>query len=294
MKPHKSSYRPELPAGRFVEFAVVSRTTYALGLTYAEHIRETGYRACAPVVFRKHCQAVPAGQQFIEMPSSQALHQAIARHDAGLANWLQAHFDVLPVLLDYEVEVGIVVLEDIPAQAMDDPDYQPAIGYFVANDLTARSVQICGEGAADPLVFWSSSKSFNGFLPVCERVWLPCNPMFDSFPDIAVRTCVNGDNRQQSRTADIILTPRQLLQRAASQAPDQILRSQDLVLTGTPSGVAFGMARWQRALGQLLPRHQRIVAALRANQRNSHYLKPGDRLTFDADWLGSVQVSIDG
>ena len=278
--------------GTFTAFDFQPGRVYALGLTYSDHIQETGERAGTPVVFEKRCQVLPTGQSSVAAPSAQALEQTIRELDPALAHWLGDSFPTLPVLMDYEVELGLVVLEDVALDSLDDPAFAPAIGWFVANDLTARSVQTLSEGAPNKLDFWAASKSFPDFLPASDKIWRPAKAQLDTVPELTLQTSVNGRVRQSASTRLLVYSPRQMLQIAAQFAPDKMLLRHDLVLTGTPAGVALSVPAWKRRLAALLPRRWRIRAALRSNLDNPRFLRPGDELSFSADWLGMRTVRI--
>lgn len=265
---------------------------FALGLTYADHLRETGEKPQDPVVFMKHCHPMPATQTTVATPPAPALRAAIARLEPALAAWLDGRFSTLPPLLDYEVELGILLRQDVSLQQLQNPGFAPQIGFFVANDLTARSVQIAGEGAAHPLDFWSAAKSFADFLPVGDTLWCPHTPQLERWPDLTLQTRVNGQVRQSAPTHHLLYTPRQLLLHAAQHAEGSLLRQGDLILTGTPAGIALRVPAWKRRLAALLPRRLRIAAAIRSNQHHSAFLRPGDVLEFSAGWLGRRTVTI--
>lgn len=281
------------PDSRFIDFNFSTGCVYALGMTYADHLRETGEKSTAPVVFLKRGQPMHVDRTHVQTPSSGELLETLHQLDPSLAAWLGRRFPVMPALFDYEVELGLVLLEDISLQQLNDASHVPQIGLFVANDLTARSVQIAGEGSADKLRFWSAAKSFPDFLAVGARIWCATAPQLDSWPELTLQTRVNGQIRQSASSQQMIYTPRQMLQFAAQAAPAGLLRKNDLVLTGTPAGVALSVPRWMRRLAVCLPRRQRIRAALRANTDNSRFLNAGDELVFSAGWLGSRTLHIE-
>lgn len=273
--------------GAFLDFDFPTGAVYALGLTFADHMRETGESATAPVVFRKYCTPQP-GQTVVSTPSPIALQAAIAASDAELA----ARLPVLPALLDYEVEIGIVLLQPVSLQQLQQADCQLEFGLFVANDLTARSVQIAGEAGRDKLALWSAAKSFAGFLPVGAQLWRPFQPDLASFPDLLLQTWVNGQLRQSAHSRLMLYSPRQLLCAAAALAPDGQLQQYDLLLCGTPAGIGLSIPAWKRRLASLLPPHWRVQAALRANRHNPRLLQPGDQVRCRAGWLGQSEIAI--
>ncbi|WP_296444319.1 fumarylacetoacetate hydrolase family protein [Rhodoferax sp. UBA5149] len=282
------------PAGRFIPFDLATGATYALGLTYADHIRETGERPGRPVVFQKHCAATPGEGARVATPTPQALCDLLLALDPALAAWLSPRLGAIPPLLDYEGEIGVVLFDPVTEAALATGAPLPRLGFFLANDLTARSIQIAGEGTANRLDFWSSAKSLPGFLPVGPRVWCPDGVGPEALPQVVLRTHVNGTLRQSASTGTVLYTLRQMLQVAAVVAPGRCLRAHDLVLTGTPAGIALSVPRWKRRLALLLARRQRIRAAVRSAAANPRFLQPGDTVRVSADWLGSCECTIAG
>lgn len=273
--------------GAFLNWDFQPGAVYALGLTFADHMRETGESATAPVVFRKHCMPQP-GQTVVSTPNPAALQVAIAASDEALAE----RFPALPPLLDYEVEIGIALLQPVSLQQLQQADCPLEFGLFVANDLTARSVQIAGEAGCDKLALWSAAKSFVGFLPVGAQLWRPFQPDLASFPDLVLQTWVNGELRQSAHSSLMLYSPWQLLRAAAAAAPGGQLQQYDLVLCGTPAGIGLSISAWKRRLASLLPPRLRVQAALRANRHNPRLLQPGDQVRCCAGWLGQSEITI--
>jgi 2-keto-4-pentenoate hydratase/2-oxohepta-3-ene-1,7-dioic acid hydratase in catechol pathway len=82
----------------------------------------------------------------------------------------------------------------------------------------------------------------------------------------------------------------ELVQFARAVAP---LEPGDLIMTGTPAGVALSVPRWQRALvAPLLGRFGRLGAALRKAHKGRRYLEPGDDIEMEAGPLGSVRATV--
>lgn len=280
------------PPENLVALDTAPGCVYALGMTYADHVRETGEQPGAPAVFIKRCQPLPSEQTHITPPSATALDAAIRALDPALADWLLSRLGALPVLLDYEVEVGIVLFEDVHLGQLDDVAFAPLMGYVLANDLTARSVQIAGEGAANKLDYWAAAKSFAHALPLGSPVWCPQTPDLQAMPDWTLQTRVNGELRQSASTTQLMYSPRELLRWAATCAPEGLLRAHNLVLTGTPAGVALSVPMWKRRLAALLPRRQRIALGIDSNRANPKFLQPGDVLEFSAQGLGQRRLVI--
>jgi 2-keto-4-pentenoate hydratase/2-oxohepta-3-ene-1,7-dioic acid hydratase in catechol pathway len=264
------------PGWRSVPLDPRPTVVYAMGLTYASHSRETG-EAPQRIAFEKRC-APTQGRPRIPVPGAAALHAAVAALDRPLADWLARRRLLSDPLLDYEVELGLVLLEDVTADGLRRPGAAPRIGYFLANDVSARAVQICGERARDRLGFWSAAKSFPGFLPVSARYWTQDTPTADGLLDARIETHVNRRPRQSARTLDLLWTVREMLLLVCESTGREQLPRHGWVLTGTPSGIALNAAAWQRRLLGLLPRRAAIAVALRANRRRPAFLRTGDEV----------------
>jgi 2-keto-4-pentenoate hydratase/2-oxohepta-3-ene-1,7-dioic acid hydratase in catechol pathway len=130
--------------------------------------------------------------------------------------------------LDYEVELGVVIGRRIKRKQKG-PLLDSALGYVVCNDVSARDVQFSETN-------WTRAKSATGFLPVGP--WITTA---DEVPDpqkLQISCLVNDEVRQSASTEQMIFSIETILGHAA-QTMD--LLPGDLVLTGTPSGVAMGM-----------------------------------------------------
>jgi 2-keto-4-pentenoate hydratase/2-oxohepta-3-ene-1,7-dioic acid hydratase in catechol pathway len=120
--------------------------------------------------------------------------------------------------LDYEGELAVVVGRDGAAG-----------GFAVADDVSARDLQ-----RREP--HWARAKGAATFCP-----WGPWVTTPDEVPDpedLRLRTWVNGELRQDSRTSDLIFGVGALLEFLGET---QALEPGDLVLTGTPSGVGMAL-----------------------------------------------------
>jgi 2-keto-4-pentenoate hydratase/2-oxohepta-3-ene-1,7-dioic acid hydratase in catechol pathway len=148
-----------------------------------------------------------------------------------------------PESVDYEGEVALVIgkfATHIPAgQAADH-----IAGLTIVNDVTARDVQ--HQGIADGTVVDAAAvvrgKQFPTFKPMG-----PAMVTFDEFDsplDLRITTTVNGQIRQDARTTQMIFSIAEIVE-AVSAAVD--LDVGDIVLTGTPAGVALATGEYLRA-----------------------------------------------
>jgi 2-keto-4-pentenoate hydratase/2-oxohepta-3-ene-1,7-dioic acid hydratase in catechol pathway len=268
---------------------------FGVGLTYAAHIREAApaYDSDAPPpVFEKSARAMVRDGAEVPYPSSAELIAAADAFEPGLGETLRADFPDLSPLLDYEVEMGFVLLEEIDPSRLDDPAFAPRLGYFVANDLSARSMGVLGAGRPNPARYWGMSKSFPGFMPLEDSAWAPAEALPNGIPCVELRTVVNGEVRQQQSTSDLIYTPAEMLHFIHAAFPDAVLSKGTVVLTGTPGGVAMSVPRWKMRLASLLRwnRFQKLGAALSADR--SRFVEAGDRVTVQGEGLGEVTVTI--
>lgn len=129
---------------------------------------------------------------------------------------------------DYEVELGIV----IGSRASYCETVQEAAGhiggYVLANDLSERQFQLEVSGGQ-----WSKGKCSPGYMPLGP--WVTTAEAFDP-SDVSLKSWVNGEPRQDSRTSDMIFSCAQIV-RDLSQYME--LEPGDVISTGTPEGVAL-------------------------------------------------------
>lgn len=177
-----------------------------IGLNYAEHVGETGAETPAvPVVFAKWPNALtaPDGDVVLAPAATGAL--------------------------DYEGELAVVIgtrCRDVAAQ-----DALACVGaYAVANDLSARDRQMSEGGQ------WTHSKSYDNFLPLGP--WLTTPDAIADPQDLELTTTVNGEVRQHSSTAAMVFPVAELI---AYLSTGLTLEPGDVILTGTPSGVAMAL-----------------------------------------------------
>lgn len=175
-----------------------------VGMNYAAHAAESGSKPpTVPIIFLKTPNTV-AG------PDDTAL---IPRNS---------------ITTDWEVELGVVIgrkasyLESVE-QARDH-----IAGYLTANDLSERNFQLEESGGQ-----WSKGKCAPGFSPLGP--WLIPAGEVDA-ANLRLRSWVNGEPRQDSNTTDMIF-PVDFLVHHLSQY--LTLEPGDVVLTGTPQGVAL-------------------------------------------------------
>ncbi|MGX4653788.1 fumarylacetoacetate hydrolase family protein [Micromonospora sp. SCSIO 07396] len=157
---------------------------------------------------------------------------------------------------DWEVELAVVIgrraryLES-PAQSL-----AHVAGYLVANDVSERDFQLRDSGGQ-----WSKGKSCETFQPLGP--WLVTPDEIPDAQDLRLRSWVNGEPRQDSRTADMIFDVAYLIWHLSQYT---VLDPGDVVNTGTPEGVA---------LSGRFP-----------------YLRPGDVVEVEVEGLGRQRVTM--
>jgi 2-keto-4-pentenoate hydratase/2-oxohepta-3-ene-1,7-dioic acid hydratase in catechol pathway len=173
-------------------------------------------------------------------------------------------------LLDYEVEIGLVIGRDVPAgTTITEANLSDYIcGLVVANDVSARDVQLT------KMQFYEA-KSYPTFTPVGPALVLLDGEELERFGDLRLRLRVNGQIRQNTLVdGDIIYPPVQALQ-ALSRF--QRLDPGDLVLTGTPVGTAISAPpKPIEVIGSLLPDQLKWKIFFSRQAKNPKYLRHGD------------------
>jgi 2-keto-4-pentenoate hydratase/2-oxohepta-3-ene-1,7-dioic acid hydratase in catechol pathway len=173
-------------------------------------------------------------------------------------------------LLDYEVEIGLVIGRDMPVgTTITEANLSDYIcGVVVANDVSARDVQLTKTQ-------FYESKSYPTFTPVGPALVLLSADELKRFGDLRLRLRVNGEIRQDMVVeGDIIYRPAQALQ-ALSRF--QRLDAGDLVLTGTPVGTAISAPpKPVQVIGSLLPDQLKWKTFFSRQAKNPKYLRHGD------------------
>lgn len=221
------------------------------GVNYRSHIAESGLRI----------EDFPFNTIFTKAPSCiTAAHAPVVR---------PAHVQ----LLDYEIELGLVLRAAMPAgtHVGDDDLPQWLAGVTIVNDLSARDVQL-------PQGQFYKGKSYRGFGPVGPGLVLLTREEWARWPELHMRLAVNGQPRQDAYCAEMIHGPAATLTELAAL---QDLHPGDLIATGTPAGCA---ARAPAKLAMFILRHLVSDAGkwrmfINKGRSNPAYLRPGDRIS---------------
>jgi 2-keto-4-pentenoate hydratase/2-oxohepta-3-ene-1,7-dioic acid hydratase in catechol pathway/catechol 2,3-dioxygenase-like lactoylglutathione lyase family enzyme len=248
-RPAPSLVGAPVPAShvRFLSPVTLPARIICQGVNYADHRREGGYASQKP-----------------------AFNMIFTKADSSLCG--AADEIVRPVrvtLLDYEVELGLVIGREIKGPVVVAPGeiHRYVAGLVLANDVSARDVQI-------PEEQWVKGKSFRTFCPTGPYLYLLDESDGDLLDRLELRLWVNGELRQSTSTADLLYKPYETLTELSGVMD---LTPGDLILTGTPGGVAMkAPPPFVRKLGQLLPSNRRMKAFIEGQAGNPAYLQPGD------------------
>ena len=147
--------------------------------------------------------------------------------------WSGPHDDVIiprgGTKMDYEVELALVIGRT--ASCIDEREALDHVaGYSVFCDYSERSFQLETGGQ------WTKGKSADSFAPMGP--WLVTGDEVTDPQKLRLWCKVNGELRQNSWTGDMMCSVRQLV---AYISRFMTLLPGDVVATGTPAGVAWGM-----------------------------------------------------
>jgi len=203
-----------------------------IGLNYHDHARETNAEIPAePVVFMKASSSVVGPNDDVLVPRTSTK-------------------------TDWEVELAVVVGHQ--ARYLPDPAAAAGViaGYTISNDVSEREFQLERGGQ------WDKGKSCETFNPMGP--WLLSSEEVADPQQLGLRLWVNGRLQQDSTTAEMAFGVHHLLWYLSQF---MVLNPGDVVNTGTPAGVAMGMAQ-------------------------AHYLRAGDLLELEIDGLGRQRQKV--
>jgi 2,4-didehydro-3-deoxy-L-rhamnonate hydrolase len=177
-----------------------------IGLNYTDHAAETGATPPRePILFMKATSAIQGPNDPIVLPRGS-------------------------VSTDWEVELGVVIGR--AAKYVTEAEAPAHVaGYCVVNDVSERDFQKHRGGQ------WTKGKSCDSFGPVGP--WLVTPDEVGDPQALRLWCDVDGVRRQDGTTADMIFPVAHLI---AYLSTFMTLHPGDIIATGTPAGVAAGMA----------------------------------------------------
>ena len=203
-----------------------------MGFNYRRHAAETGTPIPAnPILFNKFNSALNHHGGTIALP-------AAAQH------------------FDYEIELVIVFGRQCynvsEAEALN-----YVAGYCTGNDFSARDMQYLTSQ-------FMIGKTFDGFAPLGPH--LVTGDLVGDPNNLKLECRVNGEQRQDWNTSDMIFNCRQMISFASRM---MTIKPGDILFTGTPHGVIFGK-----------PKAEQV------------WLKAGDRVACSVEKLGELAFSL--
>ena len=184
---------------------------YCVGRNFAEHAREMG----AAVPASKAERGTPV---FFLKPADAIVTDGVVPYPPGTTD------------LQHEVELVVALGRDAPPGTLDPGNAMALVfGVGVGLDLTRRDLQSAAKAKGLP---WDTGKGFDhsapvsALLPVAEAGALAAL-------DLALE--VNGDTRQHGALSDLVWDVPEILHELSKL---YALRAGDLVVMGTPAGVA--------------------------------------------------------
>ena len=177
-------------------------------------------------------------------------------------------------LLDYEVELALVLKRDVPADTeITNENLLDYVGGFtLANDVSARDLCF---GA--PMLQWFKGKGHRTFCPTGPILYLMDSEEVDLLSNLRLTLSLNGESRQDATTDQLIFKPDETLTELAGFTN---LMKGDMLLTGTPGGVILNASpKVGLAIVMNFTNDKKRREKLIKSQKGVRYLQPGDRLT---------------
>ncbi len=225
------------------------------------------------------CQIICQGKNYLDhlletgtKPQNKDFNLLFSKADSALAPPLGSLRRPEGVrLLDYEIELGLVVGRSVeaPISVSDATLGSYVAGLVLGNDISARDVQV-------PERQWFRGKSFRGFCPVGPIFYFMEEADWAHLHALDLELRVNGVVRQKASTAQMMHRPPETIS-LISRTFD--LRPGDLILTGTPGGVSMRVAAktYEQELADLrISEKERFARFVEEQFASGRYLQNGD------------------
>ena len=221
---------------KFAPCVLAPQKIIMLGYNYRKHAIERGVPIPkAPLLFNKYNNALNAQGGAIALPAKVAKQ------------------------FDYEVELQVIIGKT--AREVSEKDaLDHVFGYATGNDFSARDLQY-RDGKTSQFMI---GKTPDGFMPVGP--YLVGAALIPDPQNLRIECRVNGEQRQDSSTNDMIFTCAQIISYCSQIFT---LNPGDLISTGTPSGVILGM-----------PEDKQV------------WLKAGDKVACSVEKLGELRFDL--
>ena len=205
----------------------------AIGLNYSDHAKEAGQPIpTEPIIFMKATTCINGPNDDVIQP----------KHSTKL---------------DWEIELGVVI--GTKAQYVAEADALSHVaGYCIVNDVSERGFQIGRPGGQ-----WDKGKGFDTAGPIGP--WLVTTDEIRDPQSLDMRLDLNGKRMQTGNTRTMIFSVARIVSDVSQY---MTLMPGDIICTGTPPGVGFGV------------------------KPDPVFLKPGDVMTLGIKGLGEQKQRV--
>ena len=179
-----------------------------IGLNYEDHAKEANMQLPAePLVFGKASNTIHGPYDDVTLPKA-------------------------ATKVDYEIELAVVLKKDVFELLSEEGAEDAIAGYCAANDLSERVFQLESGGQ------WIKGKSSPGFCPLGPYLLIDDEEDTLAVNDLSMKLSVNGEIRQDGNSKTMVFKPAYTIYYLSQFMK---LEAGDVILTGTPPGVAMGM-----------------------------------------------------
>jgi 2-keto-4-pentenoate hydratase/2-oxohepta-3-ene-1,7-dioic acid hydratase in catechol pathway len=179
--------------------------------------------------------------------------------------------------LDYELEIGVLMHRDTPDR----------FGYFLANDLTDRGLQIEHYDSRNPAPGFTIAKDFPGSLRVGPLLALGDASLWR---ELTATLTLNGVDRQVVRAIECLIHPKLM--------HEELFRNYEgdpwlIAATGTSGGTLFRSPRPREKMRALMTGLLSMKRARRSWLAGLKYLSHGDTLVLQSSILGWSEARVE-
>jgi len=218
------------------------------GVNYSSHREESGMAAQRPpfnLIFSKADSALTGPYSDIICPSHVKL-------------------------LDYEIELGLVIGKEITGkiEVNEENISEYVAGLVIANDISARDIQL-------PQGQWLKGKSYRTFCPTGPYLYLWDKEEAPVIHQLDLKLWVNDELRQSANTSQLLYKPAETLTELSGIMD---LSAGDLLLTGTPGGVAQKLTPEvsEQMMNPFLDGRKKMEIFIESQLGNDRFLKHHD------------------
>jgi 2-keto-4-pentenoate hydratase/2-oxohepta-3-ene-1,7-dioic acid hydratase in catechol pathway len=215
-----------------------------MGLQHGPVVANPGKIICVGLNYRRHAQ-----ESNLPVPETPVLFSKFGNTICG--SGADVPLPGVATEFDYEVELGIVIGKSARNVSQENA-LNYVLGYCTANDISVRDLQTRTSQ-------WLLGKTLDNFLPIGPYL-VTADEVGDP-QSLRIRCWVNDDLRQDSSTGDMIFSVAEIISYISRYFT---LEPGDVVVTGTPEGVAMGRA-------------------------DKPWLKPGDEVIVEVERLGQCR-----